>query len=322
MNHLNQIRFNYKITDSDMIVLESVDSYLRRNNVPPDMPVQQKLIVIQQAKDYLYPEIAQRVPKIAGYVMHSDMEADDMARGLNTSLENHVMDPLFVDVLMRYLTSRNNADDKCTTGAYLAKIANKWIETHTREVSKPAPTKKDSKGKGDKSVEPPTTVEEPNLEPIKHLFYAVEALLSNLTSFIRVKCCDLTERQILAIAACIATNNEDTIKELIESDMPITADILDVVENPSTIIKAALLLEQTDIPTGMSKNQVAFTDSLKRWVYRKLESINTQAIYTFLVSVYGFDQNVDVSTKFINPKECGNQYPNLLNVAKTMINKK
>lgn len=304
------------ITDSDMIILNSVESYIKSRNIPMYISPQEKLMVTQQARDALYSDIVRRVPRVAGYLLHADMETDTKAQGLNMSLEKHALDPIFIDMLMQYLTRENNAEDNTTTGAYLAKIANRWIEQNVdKEPEKPK--------KGDKTPPPPPTTEKTDpIAPIKHIFYAVECLLGNMMRLISIKCCDLNEKQAMAVAACLATNNQDTIKELISSDLPITADILNVYENPSNVIKASLLLEKTEVPATLSKNQTAFVDSLKRWVYKRLNDLNTQAIFQFLVATYGFASGVDVSTKFINPKECGTQYSSLLTVAKQMINNK
>jgi len=273
---------------------------------------QEKLIVTQQARDRLYSDIVRRVPRIAGYLLQADMETDTMAQGLNMSLEKHAMDPVFIDLLMQYLSRENNTEENAITGAYLTKIANRWVDQNVKEPEKPK--------KGEKTAETTTPAGDP-LEPIKHIFYAIECLLGNITRIVSLKCCDLNNTQVIAIAACLAMNNNDTIKDLIASDLPITADILDIYDNPSMIIKSALLMEKTEIPATLSKNQTAFVDSLKRWIYKRLNDLNTQAMFQFLVATYGFASGIDVSTKFINPKECGTQYSNLLTVAKQMINK-
>lgn len=305
------------ITDSDMIILNSVESYIKSRNIPPYISPQEKLMVTQQARDTLYSDIVRRVPRVAGYLLQADMETDTKAQGLNMSLEKHALDPVFIDLLMQYLARENNAENNTVTGAYLAKIANRWIEQNvSKETEKP--TKK-----GDKTPPPPPATDNADpIAPIKHIFYAVECLLGNMMRIITIKCCDLNDKQAMAVAACLATNNQETIKELISSDLPITADILDVYENPSNVIRSALLLEKTEIPATLNKNQTAFVDSLKRWVYKRLNDLNTQAIFQFLVATYGFASGVDVSTKFINPKECGTMYSSLLTVAKQMINNK
>lgn len=295
-----------RITDSDMIILQSVDSYLISIGAPPSQNPQEKLIVQQNARDYLYSDIVQRFPRVAGYILSADMETDTVAQGLNIALSRHVMDPVFVNLLMQYLSRHTSAEENGIVGAYLTKILSKWIEQNTKEPEK---TKK-----GEKAESTP----ELSLEPVAHIKAAIDQLLGNIKNLIMTRCGNLTGNQALSIAACIAMNNDDTIKEIISSDLPITAQLFDVVKDPSNLLRSALLINKSDIPK-MSTNQSAFIDSLKRWVYDKLNIIPTQASYQFLVSVYGTTKP-DVSTKFINPKECGTQYSNLLTVAKQMIN--
>jgi hypothetical protein len=308
-----------RITDSDMICLHSVDSYLKSIGTPVTRTPQEKLIIMQNARDMLYSDIVRRVPRIAAYILAADMDVDTYAQGLDKSLSRHALDPVFINLLMQYLAKSNNREECCITGAYLVKIANKWIETNVKE-EKPASTKKGEKA--EEATKAPTSNSDP-LEPIMHIMNAIRALLGGLASYVAVRCNNvLPENQNIAIAACIAMNNKDTILEIIKSDFPITADIFDVPElvpDPSSLIRETLLLEQSDIPGKPTTNQQAFIDSLTRWVYKKLNEIPAQAIYSFLISTYK-TQSPKIDTKFINPKSCGTQYSNLLAVAKQIIN--
>lgn len=305
-----------RITDSDMIILESVESYLRRIGAPMNQSPQEKIIVSQQARDFLYSDIVQRLPRVAAYLLQADLETDTVAQGLNMSLSRHVMDPVFINLLMQYLAKVNNGEENCAVGAYLTKLLNKWMEQNIKEPEKP------KKGEKGEKVEAPTTTGADPLEPVAHIKWAIDQLLGNIMKMVSAKCGNLTDNQALAIAACIAMNNNDTIKEIIASDLPITADVLDVVRDPRNLLRSALLLSQNDIPAKPSTNQSAFLDSLKRWVYRRLNQVPTQQIYSFMVSTYGNSSGIDVSTLFINPKSCGNQFSNLHGVAVQMINSK
>lgn len=298
-----------RITDSDMIILQSVESYLKSIGTPLNQSPQEKLFVTQQARDFLYSDIVRRLPRVAAYLLQADMETDTVAQGLNISLAKHAMDPVFINLLMQYLSTKNIAEENCITGAYLARIMNSWIDQNVK-TEKPK--------KGDKTEE--KTPEKDPLEPIAHISWAVDQLLGNIASIVATKCGNLNQFQSMAIAACLAMNNNDTIREILSSDLPITADVFDVIKDPSNLIKSALLLEKTDIPAKLSTNQSAFMDSLVRWVYKKLNVIPTQSSYQFMVATYG-TISVDVSTKYINPKDCGTQYSNLLTVAKQLINK-
>ena len=224
---------------------------------------------------------------------------------------------------MQYLSKRNNAEENAITGAYLAKVLNRWLEININKKVDKTPTTPTTTKKGEKesTSSDVTTKPEANLEQVAHIKNALNQLLGNITSIVSTKSPTLTYDQSLAIAACIAMNNGDTIKEIIASDFPVTADIFDIVSDPSNIIKSALLLEKNDLPNKPTTNQTAFMESLKRWVYNKLNIIPTQTSYQFLVATYGSASSVNVSTKFINPKDCGTMYSNLLTVAKQLINK-
>lgn len=298
------------ITDSDMICLQSIESYLRERNLPLSQSPQERVIVTQQARDWLYSEIARRFSRVAAYILKADMETDEMAKGLNYSLSKHLMDPVFVNILMQYLAVENQKDANSIVGAYIAKVLSKWMDQNIK-----APT---AKGKKEAAAEEPV---EDVMAPVQHLKDAVYALLGNIAKIISVKNADLKDGDAIAIAACIAMNNDQTITEIIASDFPITADVFNIYEDPSNIIKAILLLKKDDLPAKQSTNQSAFINSLKRWVYDMLNKIPTQSIFQFLVSTYGGMTSVDVSDKFINPKDCGTQYSNLLTVAKQLINK-
>lgn len=307
------------LIDSDVIILQSIESYLKSKNMPMAQSPQEQLMMTQAARDYLYSDIVRRVPRVASYILQADIEKDTFAQGLNMSLSKHVMDPVFVSMLMEYLAKNNNGEENSTTGAYLAKVLNKWLDQHIKTPEKiMAPPKE---GEKDGVVEDVNKPSKNDVAPVEHLRVAVSQLLGNIQSIVMARCNNITDGQALAIAACLAMNNAETIKEIISSDFPVTADILDIVADPTNFIKASLLFEKTDIPAKLSTNQTAFVDSLKRWVYKKLNDISTQAAFQFMVATYGSATSVDVSTKFINPKDCGTQYSNLLAVAKQLINK-
>lgn len=308
-----------RITDSDMIILQSVESYLKSINTPMAQSPHEKIVVAQQARDFLYSDIVQRVPRVAAYILQADMETDTTAQGLNMSLSKHVMDPVFINLLMQFLAKKNDGEENSVTGAYLAKLLNKWLEQNVKTPEKIMAPPKEGETVG--TVENVNKPQKQDVEPVAHIKWAVEQLLGNLQRLIAVKCNNVTDGQALAIAACVAMNNHETIIEIISSDLPVTADVFDIVADPSNIIKESLLLEKNDIPAKLSTNQTAFVESLKRWVYKKLNDIPTQTSYQFMVATYGAASGVDVSTKFINPKDCGTQYSNLLTVAKQLINK-
>lgn len=300
------------ITDSDMIILQSVESYLKNLGAPRSNYPQEQLIITQQARDFLYSDIVQRVPRVASYILGADMETDTVAQGLYMALSKHAMDPVFINILMQYLSKINNPEENGAVGAMLAKILNKCIESKMAESNK-VPSKKE---KGADAIK---DEKKPDMSDIDHLKRAVEYLLGNLAKIICVRCGNLSEVESYSIAACIAMNNKDTIDEIIASNLPITAQLFDIVEDPSNLITSALLLKKSDMPK-LTPNQTAFIDSLKRWVYGKLNDIPTHSSYRFLVATYKSVKPQDVSKYLIQIKDCGTQYSNLLTVAKQLIN--
>ena len=312
-----------KIThDSDAIILYSVESYLKAQNYNLNaMTPQERLVAIDGAKRVLYTDIVQRFPRVAYYILHSDMESDTNAQGMDASLRRHAMNPEFIKLLLEYLDYKKDPYENSISGAYLARILNKWLEQNIKTPEKIMAPPKEGETEG--FVEDVNKPKQQDLEPVSHIKRAVDILLGNLQGLVLARCNNITSNQALAIAACLAMNSGETLREIIASDLPITADVLELVGNQciTNFVKAALLFEKNDIPAKLSTNQTAFVDSLKRWVYKILNMQSTQEIYQFLVAVYGTANSVDVSTQFINPKDCGTQYSNLLTVAKQLINK-
>lgn len=299
-----------QITNSDMIVMQSVDSYLKTLNTPISQNPQERLIIFQKARDYLYSDIVQRVPRVAAYILSADMETDTTAQGLFVGLYNHSLTPEFVDILMQYLSRNNNPEENGVVGALLVKIMNRYIEKNWKDPVKPK--------KGEKGSEKEETTNN-DMSAIKHIQDAVNHLLGNLASTICSHCGNLTHTESLAIAAAISMNNKDTIREIINSDLPVTADIFGVIENPTNIIRSSLLIEKTEF-AKTTANQSAFIESLKRWVYQMLNALATLTSYQFLVATYG-SIKPDVSKYLIQIKDCSReQYPNLHEVAKQIVN--
>lgn len=304
-----------RITDSDMIMLESVDSYLQKQRVPLSCSPQEKFFVVQSAKEYLYSEIANRLPRVAGYILSANMETDEFAKGLNASLSKHLMDPICVNIIMQELGRSNDSVSNCIVGAYFTKVLNNWMSQNI---------KTDEKNKKGEVVNAAPKLEV-QIEPVKHIDAAINMLLGFMIAQVKAKCVNLNESECKAVAACLAINNSSTVIDLINSDLPITADLFDIIlavyGSLDNIMRDVLLLEKTnaDLPTKLSTNQTAFVDSLKRWVYRNLQGIPIQQSYQFLVATYGAINNIDISNKFINLRDCGNQYPNIVELNKQLF---
>ena len=113
--------------------------------------------------------------------------------------------------------------------------------------------------------------------------------------------------------------NNYSIKALIDTNLAVTAKLFDMLDNngQNKIIVSALNIKKDEFQK-LTGNQQAFVDSLKRWIYGKLNSLTTTTCYQFLVGVYGTIKPTDLSTRLIYIKDCGTSYVNLLQVAKQL----
>jgi hypothetical protein len=294
------------ITDTDRnIVLHSVESYLTTLGRPSANNPKENLVMYQMAQETLYSEIARRAPRIAQYIASVNVEEDDIGKALLFAMSQHALDPIYVRLQMMYLEQMRNPTENALIGALFMKIMQRYIQLHWKEPKAPK--------KGE-------TVEEPNndMKEIDHLRSAVHSLLGDTANLITARTGNINFAEAISIAGLISLNNKDTIKEIIKSDFPITAGLFDIVQDPTQLLQAALLLEKSEFPKTTT-NQAAFIESMKRWVYDKLNKIPTQQSYQFLLATYGSMQP-DVSKYLIQIKECGTTFSNLLQVAKQMVN--
>ncbi len=298
----------------DVNFLDSVETYLKKIGIPTGLSPQERLVIADQARTTLYSYDVQCLPRIAEKILTSDLEADQEAKGLWIAFTNHIMDPIFVSFIMQFLYSRKDVSLNGQIGALLSKALDKYIETHW---DKNKTNDKDKKKDG-----PKEDAKTPEFEEIKHIQAAIEELLGPTANAVQVRCGNLTHTEALFIAACIAMNSQETLKEILRTDLPITADIFGNLGDPDAIIRGALTLLKSEIPTKPTANQSAFLESLKRWIYTMLEKIpgGTTMCYQYLVGVYG-SVKPDVSPYYIQIKDCGTMYTNLLAVAKQIVNK-
>lgn len=292
----------------DVTFLDTVESYLKKVGLPANVSPQEKLVIYDQYRDSLYSYDVQCLPRVADKIINSDLDVDNEARALWVAFSHHVMDPIFTSFMMQYLNSRQDYNLNGQIGSLISNVLNKYVEEHTEKDAK----KKDKKEES--SV--------PNFEEIRHLEIALEDLLGANAMKIQVRCVNLTHPEALFIASCLAMNNKNTLKELINSDLSITADIFDLLLDPDNIIKASLTLLKADVPSKLTTNQTAFLESLKRWLFDKLDMIpgGKVTLYQYLVGTYG-SVKPDVSPYYIQIKDCGGSKPNLLEVAKQIVNK-
>ena len=291
----------------DANFLDTVDSYLAKIGVPANIPPHERLAIHEQARNALYSYDVQCIPRIADKILNADMTLDQEARALWIAFSHHTMDPSFVKIMMDYLSSRSDLILNGKIGALLSKVLEEFFKTHAPKNEK------------QKNSEEATT---PEYDEIKHIQIAMEALLGSSASAIQATCGGLSHYEALFIAACLAMNSKETIKEILKSDLSVTANIFDSMMDPDRLVKGALYLLKSEVPSKPSKNQTAFLDSLKRWAFTKLDKIpGGQAVcYQYLVGVYG-SVKPDVSPYYIQVKDCGTTYPDLIQVAKQLVNK-
>lgn len=289
----------------DVNFLDSIDSYMRKIGVPMNLSPQERLTITEQARNTLYSYDVQCLERVAVKILESDLETDNEAKGLWIAFKNHVMDPIFVQIMMQYLYTRNTPTINGRIGALLSRVVDQYVEEHW-----------DPKKKGNKDEAVPT------FEEIDHIKAAIETLLGQTANNLQTKCGNLNHIEALFIAACLAMNSKDTISEILRADTAITADIFKDLTDPDPIIRASLKLLKADVPTKPTKNQEAFLESLKRWIFDKLNDIpgGDTVLYQYLVDVYG-SVKPDVSPYYIQIKDCGTTRTHLLTVAKQIVNK-
>ena len=293
---------------SDINFLDSIDAFLAKTGGNGVTNPQERLALYEQARNTLYSYDVQMIGRVAEKILNADMETDTEAKALMIALYNHALDPAFIQILMQYLETQRSSKLNGIVGAVLTRVLDQYIREHWN----PEKDKKDKKE--------PAPV--PTFDEINHLQIAIEQLLGPTADRVSVTCGNLKHTESLFIASCIAMESVESIKELVGSDLPITAKIFDGMGNPGGIIYGALTLKKADLPTKLSANQTAFLDSLKRFVYEKLERFDggTTALYSYLVAVYG-SVKPDVSPYWLQVKDCGTQFTNLLTVAKQIVNK-
>ena len=289
----------------DVNFLDSVETYLRKTGLPAGITPQEHLIVAEQARNTLYSYDVQCIPRIANKILTSDMETDQEARALWLAFTNHVMDPIFVQFLMQYLSTRGDLPLNGQVGALLSKALDKFFKDHKAEI--------DEKKKENKL---------PEIEEVKHIQAAMESLLGKTAADIQVSTAGLSHPEALFVASCINMNSKETIIELLDSGLGITADVFDLIKDPDNLVRGCLKLLKSEVPTKPNKNQTAFLDSIKRWAFQKLDKIpgGNAVCYQYLVGVYG-SVKPDVSPYYIQIKDCGTTFPNLIQVAKQIVNK-
>lgn len=314
------------IEEAAKLTLNSVDSYIKLQNMPAPTSPEEHLYIKQNAKKPFYSKIVPAAPILMQYILEADMQSNQQAIALDYSYKKHVLDPEFVDMLMQYLASANqSAGSRAAVGAYLALCLNDLLEQTTKKIIQ-VPHIENVKSKDGKSTESVTKMVDKEVvehavkpEDVKYITDAVSTLLGSTANWIQSEYPTLNDTEAIAVSAAVCMANAYSIKSLVELNLSITAQLFDMLDNDgqNKIITSALELKKDDF-TKLAGNQQAFIDSLKRWVYGKLNNLDTSTCYQFLVGVYGSTKPTDLSTRLIYVKDCGTSFVNLLQVAKQL----
>jgi len=323
MNHYLQ---HEVIDDSDMIILHNPESYLRNINYHlPTNDAQARIRAIEEARNVLYSQIIMRLPKVARVLMSQYSlnieDGNERLLALFGALSKHCMCPIFVGLTMQRLQQLNDPEINKTIGALFAKIMHRYCTENIKVTKSVAAT--DKKGKAEEETNQEVSNVAEVMKSVEHLRDAVRVLLGNIATIFMTgtRCGNITDHdQAIGLASVVVMHNKDTIMEILGMNAAVTAGLFEILDNngQNQIIKTALLLEKSDF-TKLTTNGVAFMESLKRWVYEKLNSLDPSTLHQFLLSVYN-TLKPDTNKYFIQIKDCGTQYSNLLIVAKQIIN--
>lgn len=299
------------------LFMESVDSFMmKKGGIPANAVPQMRLEAYNACRRDLYSSDVQILPVVARIIIGSNLEENPEARALFDALYNHAMDPVFIMILKDAFDSRRCQDlilNRGLVGAVLMKVCDKYIREKVAEKEK---DKKDKKEKDETPM---------NLDDIAHIQKMVEYLLGDIADAVMNVCGNVTHTEGLVIAACLAMNSKETIKELIAADLPVSANIIHIAMRSydlTGIIQGALLLEKSEVPVKPTSNQEKFLSSLKDWIFMRLNDCPTgpAQLYYFLKDGVYKSPKPDLTKYYIQIKDCGPRYTNLIQVAKQLTN--
>lgn len=305
----------------DSIILDSVESYMKKCGAKLASDPADRINQIAQFKSNLYSKDVERMPVYALYLLSTtNYETDSYAKGMYEAISHHVLDPEFITVLMEYLDNRRGVDapkERTLVGALLIEIVLDFYSKHAKPVKV---EKKDKKGKVIEETTTDVELSEEDRRVIEPAKRASMILTDGVSNAVKEICAEIPDELATVIGAVVSVGGKSAIMKILSLDVAITADVFNIALNDreviNSIIKEALLLEKEDF-TKLTENQQTFMDSLKRYVFKSLNAIeNPQRIYQFLVYAYG-TQNPDKPQKYIiNLNDCGPSYGYLHSVVK------
>ena len=305
----------------DHILTENVESLMAKQQIgyPGGITPQQYAYAEEVTRQNFYLDAVPRVPRVVQYIFEADLDTDKTAAGLEYGIKNLlVYDPNFLVSLMTYLAQPTiNPNGIAAVGAFMVKIMTEYYDRIKDEADK----KTDEASKDAKDQ--PKSEE---AEGIERLSKNVGTLLRNVVEVIDINCPGLNDMEKLATAAAIAMQNHQTLGILLQNDLPVTANLLDIIRNSGNnkgmnqVIASAFLLERKDFPK-LSENQEKFIDSLSNYVFRLINEKGPSEICALFGWIYGsYDcRNVDLEKYIIDPRACGTQYSRLHATIKSMF---
>ena len=311
----------------DTILMENVESLMAKQQVgyPGGITPQQYAYAEEVTRQNFYLKAIPRVPRVVQYIFEADLDTDQKAAGLEYGLKNLLIyDANFLISLMTYLAQPNmNPNGIAAVGAFMVKIINEYAEKTNGDDNK----KTDEKGEKEKDTKDKD--KDAEAEGIERISKNVGTLLRNVVEIVDINCPGLSDSEKLATAAAIAMQNEQTIGILLQNNLPVTANLLDIIRNSGNnkgmnlVIASAFLLEKKDFPK-LTENQEKFIDSLSTYVFKLVNEKGPTEINALFTWIYGsMDcRNIDLEKYIIDPRACGTQYSRLHATAKSMFSVK
>ncbi len=288
------------------MVINTVDTFIQSERISIPTNPEQKLRFMKSIGDEFYSEVARRMPRIINVLM-IDGPQNQFENGLLIAYRGHCMNPRFVEILKMYINAECSTTDKHIIGAFLISVADKYFASH--------PVKDDKKTD--------STKEKAEIaQKIVHVTNTAMELLSDYMEALDVISPGFEPSERAAIAAALSFENEITIKELVKSDLPVTSEVFKVYPHSDRIMIAALKLKKKEF-TKLSKNGEAFIESVKKFVFSKLNNVEPAVCFRFLTDhVYrsiSFDTNEYL---LCITDSLQSEYPSLYEVAKEFKIKK
>ena len=316
----------YQIREDDKIILLSLDEYLAHQGyTPKNVRPDEWIRIIESAGDIFYSDIAQRLTRVIPWINYAP-EEDDRRIGLQHSIEHHMRNPRFVAILMKELYQENNQEANAFIGAFFVTAAESYVSEMKKldeadAASTIEKTKKEKDGKETKVPEPPKkSHRDDNI--VASMYGAAMRLLSDKYEYVKNTVLGIDTGNALAIAAYLAMNNQYGVKCLLKSNLPLTSDLLEndpkIHVNPGRVIDGLLKLKKADY-VKLTVNQQKFLDTLIKWVYVRLDTLQPSACLEYLRGVYQTSAPADlVKGNLIQLKDCGPQYAQLSQVTKAL----